>query len=383
MKQWAGFLMGFLLVAFPALAQQTVPKIAQRGLGRAIYRALNDTSSAAASRILVFPTLGYAPETSLELGVRTFSLFYTKNDTAVNRLSEINLFAFVTIRGQFGGLLENAVYTNQNKYFFLGRIRYQQFPLLYYGIGPETLPDKPALVSSDYVQLRQRVLRKVAPDWYAGLEIDIQNLSRVSFDEERSTGLPLPTGSRGSLSTGLGLALVYDDRKNVLNVRKGEFIETGFLVYDRSLGSTFPFRSVVFDGRIYRPLGKPSRVLATELYATFMSGTVPFNNLALLGGENLLRGYYMGRYRDKSLVALQSEIRWLPFGFSKRWGGTLFAGLGTVAPSVTKLQVNQVRWAVGGGVRFLFFQRKDVYLRGDLGITREGTGIYLSLGEAF
>lgn len=367
------------------LAQSTVPKIAQKGIGRIVYQIFNDTSSAETSRILVFPTLGYAPETSLEIGLRTFSLFYAKKDTAVNRLSEITLFSFVTIRGQFGALLDNAVYTNKNNYFFLGRIRYQQFPLLYYGIGPETSPDNPALVSSEYVQLRQRVLRKVIPNWYAGLEVDVQNLGRVSFEPEGSDPLPfpLPVGAQGSFSTGLGLAIVYDDRKNVLNVRKGGFLETGFLLYDRSLGNDFAYRSLVLDGRLYRPIGRPNRILATEIYGTFMAGTIPFNNLALLGGENQMRGYYMGRFRDKNLLVLQSEIRWLPFGFSKRWGGTLFGGLGTVAPELGKLRLDQTKWAVGGGVRFLFFQKKDVYLRGDLGITREGTGIYISLGEAF
>lgn len=114
-----------------------------------------------------------------------------------------------------------------------------------------------------------------------------------------------------------------------------------------------------------------------------MQGNVPFNNLALLGGESTMRGYYLGRYRDKNLLAAQAELRWLPFGFSKRLGGTLFGSLGTIAPTVSQLQLNQVRWAAGGGIRFLFFQKKDVYLRGDLGFTREGTGLYFSLGEAF
>lgn len=372
-----------LVLVFPGLAQQTAPKIAQRGLGRFIYNTLNDTSSAASSKILVFPTLGYAPETSLEIGLRAFSLYYAKNDTSVNRLSEIVLYAFGTLRGQFGGQLENAIYSDRNNYFLLGRARYQQFPLLYYGIGPETRPEHPALVNSSYIQLRQRGLRKVVENWYAGLEIDIQTMYQVSFEPRDPTNFRLPLGGDGSTTLGFGPTLVFDSRKNVLNVRRGAFMEASLLYYQPSFGYDFRFRQILFDGRLYRPLGRPNQVLAMQATGTFMAGTVPFNNLALLGGESTMRGYYLGRYRDKNLLAVQSEVRWLPFGFSKRWGGTLFAGLGTVAPSLDKLQFNQVRWAVGGGVRFLFFQRKDVYLRGDLGITREGTGIYLSLGEAF
>ncbi|RAJ94158.1 surface antigen-like protein [Larkinella arboricola] len=369
------FLLIYGLLISSVWAQGKVVQLAKR--------ILNDTSSAATSKLLVFPTAGYAPETSLEVGIRAFSLFYAKKDTVVNRLSEIVLYSFVTFRGQFGALLENAAYTHKNRYFFLGRARYQQFPLLYYGIGPNTPSSNPALVNSSYIQIRQRILRQVKNNWYAGVEVDFQNISRVSFELDDQPNVELPIGADGSNTVGLGAALVYDDRKNVLNVRKGNFLEAGVLWYRPGFGSDFRYRSLILDGRAYRPLGRPNRVLAVQIAGTFMNGIVPFNNLGLIGGESLMRGYYLGRYRDQNVLAGQAELRWLPFGFSKRWGGTLFAGLGTVAPTVQALQLNYLRWAAGGGIRFLFFQKKDVFLRADLGFTREGTGFYLSLGEAF
>ncbi len=378
-----GCLAGLGFVVSSAWAQQhTLPRYAQRGIGRFVYQTLNDTSSAASSRILVLPAAGFSPETSLEIGVRAFSLYYAKDDTIVNRLSQLTLYGFVTLRGQFGAILENAIYSDRNTYFLLGRVRYQQFPLLYYGIGPDSKPDNPALVNSQYVQIRQRALRKVVGNLYAGAEIDFQSLQRVSFEHVDVNAFELPVGGRGSTTLELGATVVYDDRKNVLNVRKGHFLEAGIL-RNLSFGNEFRFGRVLFDGRIYRALGRRNRVLAFQTVGTFMQGNVPFNNLALLGGESTMRGYYLGRYRDKNLLATQAELRWLPFGFSKRWGGTLFGSLGTVAPTVNQFQLNQVRWAVGGGIRFLFFQNKDVYLRGDLGFTREGTGLYFSLGEAF
>ncbi|SOD92591.1 BamA/TamA family outer membrane protein [Spirosoma fluviale] len=381
-KQVAGCLIGILLAVCPVLAQQHIPKFAQRGLGRFIYQTLNDTSSTASSRVLVFPTAGYAPETSLEIGVRAFSLYYAKDDTLVNRLSEIVLYGFVTLRGQFGAQLENAVYTDKNTYYLLGRARYQQFPLLYYGIGPNSKRANPSLVNSSYVQFRQRALRKVVGNLYAGPEVDFQSLQGVSFEHTDLAAAELPLGGRGSTTLELGVTLVYDNRKNILNVRKGAFFEAAVL---RNVLRTenFGFQRILFDGRLYRPLGTRNRVLALQATGMFINGDVPFNSLALLGGENTMRGYYLGRYRDKNLLAAQAELRWLPFVFSRRWGGTLFGGVGTVAPTVSEVQLNRVRWAVGGGVRFLFFQKKDVYLRADLGITREGTGIYFSLGEAF
>ena len=45
---------------------------------------------------------------------------------------------------------------------------------------------------------------------------------------------------------------VYDNRKNVMNVREGLFAELAFLNYSASLGSTNTFRSTQLDVRYFR-----------------------------------------------------------------------------------------------------------------------------------
>jgi hypothetical protein len=49
--------------------------------------------------------------------------------------------------------------------------------------------------------------------------------------------------------------------------------------------------------------------------------------LALLGGPETMRGYYMGRYRDKQLLAAQVEWR---FSIWWRFIGVGFYGIGDV-----------------------------------------------------
>jgi outer membrane protein assembly factor BamA len=124
---------------------------------------------------------------------------------------------------------------------------------------------------------------------------------------------------------------VYDNRHNVLNVRRGFFSELAYLNYNKRWGSAFNFHYVTFDSRLYRPLGK--QVLALQLAGNFTTGDVPFNQLALIGGETIMRGYYLGRYRDRSYLATQAEYRWLPFPFSRRFGGVVFGAVGSVAPT--------------------------------------------------
>ena len=51
--------------------------------------------------------------------------------------------------------------------------------------------------------------------------------------------------------------------------------------------------------------------------------------LAMMGGESMMRGYYLGRFRDKNMLATQAEYRFLPFAFSNRWGAAAFVLFGS------------------------------------------------------
>jgi hypothetical protein len=364
-----------LISAFPAFPQNFVKKY--------INSIFNDTTDISQPQFLVYPTLAYAPETSWEIGFSSLYVYYSKRDTS-NRLSEINGFTFITLENQFGIWLDHAIYSDQNKWFYLGKIRLQSFPLKYHGIGMDTPKDYLALVDANQIMIKERVLREIRNNFYGGLEFDFQRLSRVAFKpSDEAAEFELPLGAEGSTNFGLGLGLVYDDRHNVLNVRKGHFAELAYLKYLPGL-STFDFNTLIFDARIFRPVGKQN-VLAWQFLGQFNSGEVPFNQLSLMGGDSMMRGYYLGRFRDKNQLATQLEFRMLPLplGFSKRIGASAFAGTATVFPDFSKAAIHKVVWAAGAGLRFLLFPKKDIYTRFDVAFTQEGTGYYLFIGEAF
>jgi hypothetical protein len=364
-----------LLSAFSAFSQNFVK--------RYINSIFNDTTDISQPQFLVYPTLAYAPETSWEIGFSSLYVYYARRDTS-NRLSEINGFTFVTLENQFGIWLDHAIYSDQNKWFFLGKIRLQSFPLKYHGIGMDSPKDYLALVDANQIMIKERVLREIRNNFYGGLEVDLQRLSRVDFKpSEEAPEFEMPLGAEGSTNFGIGLGLVYDDRHNVLNVRKGHFAELAYLRYLPGL-STFDFNTLILDTRIFRPVGKQN-VLAWQLLGQFNSGEVPFNQLALMGGDSMMRGYYLGRFRDKNQLATQLEFRMLPLplGFSKRIGASVFAGTATVFPDFSKAAIHKVVWAAGAGLRFLLFPKKDIYTRFDVAFTQEGPGYYLFIGEAF
>jgi hypothetical protein len=357
----------------------------RKGFGRRVMaygqRFLNDSLDGGKARFLLYPVFAYSPETSLEVGVSGLYLYNARKNPD-NRLSEIQAFMFATVNEQYGAWFDHFLYGHEDRWFFLGRLRFQRFPLFYYGVGPQARKEDETVLQANYTLIKERVLRKVLPDLFVGLELDYQQLYNVRFANEAEESHRNLPGGRGTSNLGLGFGIVYDSRHNPLNVRKGAFAELAYLHYDNAWGSEFSFNTVVADVRLFRNIRK-NQVLALQASGAFMGGEVPFNQLAMLGGEMLMRGYYTGRFRDRNFVAAQAEYRWLPFPFSKRFGGVLFASAGTVSPETSMLAREQWHPAVGAGLRFLVFPKKDIFIRADFALTPEGTGLYIYTGEAF
>ena len=371
----------FLLGSFVLLQQHAQ---AQNFAKRYLNSIFNDTTSIEEPQLIVYPVFAYAPETSWEIGFSSLYVYYAKKDTS-NRLSEINGFTFFTLENQYGLFFDHAIYSHQDRWFFLGKLRFQSFPLYYHGIGLQAPEEALANVEGIQILLKERVLRKIRKNLFLGLELDYQQLSRVDFVSNPNQGaFDRPLGSEGSTNFGIGLGLVRDDRHNVLNVRKGFFSELALLHYNPTWGSTFKFTSILSDTRYFKPMGR-NQVLAAQLLGQFNTGDVPFNQLALLGGESIMRGYYLGRFRDNNQLAAQVEYRFLPIplGFTDRVGAAVFAGAGSVFNDFGHLRLDNLAVSGGAGLRFLLFPKKDIWVRTDLAFTREGTGFYIFIGEAF
>lgn len=370
----------FVVLGIPGLA--TVAQQDEGFIVRTWNTIFHDTTATERPKFIAYPTLAYSPETKWEIGASALYVYYANEDLG-NRLSEINAFTFITLEEQYGLWLDHALYSNQSRWFFLGRARFQKFPLLYYGEGPDVTGEELARIDAGSISIRERVLRNIKGPLYLGLETDFQRLSNVEFMTlAQEDSYDRPNGLGAYTNFGFGLGFVYDDRHNVLNVRKGFFGETGFLRYARGWGSDFVFTNYFLDARYYIPVNE-TQVLASQFYFSEANGDPPFNQLSLMGGESLMRGYYLGRYRDNVLVAAQTEYRFLPFPFSKRWGAAAFLGVGTVSDSFSQIKMDLLKVTGGTGVRFLLFQNKDIFTRFDIAFSEDGPGYYVFIGEAF
>ena len=371
------FLSQFTLVSVSAQINKDGDGVFKRYFNKLI----NDTNDLSAPKFMTYPTLAYSPETRWEIGFSSLYIYSAKRDL-LNRLSEVKAFTFYTLENQYGIWLDHMLYTDKNTWFFLGRARYQSFPLLYFGIGPDSQSERISLIDGNYSLFRERFLRAVIPSLYVGLELDYQRLSSVKYKDVTPNHQQPSVGANGSTNLGLGLGILYDNIHNALNPRKGIYSEWAVLNYNGDFGSDFNFTSYIIDNRFYVPV-KKNTVLAAQLYGQFTLGNAPFNMLSLMGGESLMRGYYLGRYRDKNLIAGQLEYRILPFKFSRRWGASAFMAAGQVYDENETFQFKNLLPTGGLGLRFLVFPEKDIYTRIDVAFTEEGRGIYFFIGEAF
>ena len=98
-----------LLIVLYTLSQVVYSQATkQHFVVRYFNKFINDSTDKSKIQTLVYPTVGYAPETKWEFGASTVVVGYAKKDTN-NRLSEINGFTFLTSEKQYGGVIEHAL----------------------------------------------------------------------------------------------------------------------------------------------------------------------------------------------------------------------------------------------------------------------------------
>ena len=83
---------------------------------------------------------------------------------------------------------------------------------------------------------------------------------------------------------------------------------------------------------------------------------------------------------DRQLAAAQLEYR---FPIYKRFAGVAFAAMGSVTHRWSNWQSDYLRYTLGGGLRFVLLPEDKIRLRFDIGVGKNTSAFYLTVGEAF
>jgi len=298
------------------------------------------------------------------------------------RTSNLPLTGQYTIENKYLFFSGFEIFSPQEKYMLTGNIRIQSFPSLYFGIGPDTPKSNEEEFSYSQILLEPLLLKNLFVKYlFFGGGIRYNKISNVEPLQGALLATSGQSGALGSTSSGLELAIIYDSRDNLLNATTGHFISLTRGFYGGWLGSTHDFQLTKLDFRQYiQPFGTPSDILGVHFLSQFSSGDTPLQDMGQLGGHEIMRGYFDGRYTDRHLIATQVEWR---HKLSHRWGVVGFLGVGNVAPSLDAFDFGTIRTSTGVGLRFLVDEEENLNLRLDFAVGNEKLNYYFKIAEAF
>ncbi len=338
-------------------------------------------------RRIFLPVVVYTPETHLGFGGLGVALWKNLHPELHTRTSNAEMLFLYTSRQQLILIPRYTIFTSGEKWMFEGfGEELINFRDNYYGIGDKTPITNEERITYNVLGWENRVGRKLFKDkrLFVGMETrfiyfyDLRTEPNGLLETNRNTGY------HGSTSVGLGPALTWDERDNVVNASKGFYWDFRYSAYSKALGGSVNYHRVIFDFRKYFTVNTKMRhILAFQLYGNFVRGEVPFKELAELGGPRVLRGYYRGCFRDNYLTAFQTEYR-MPL--YKRLGFVAFAGAAKVYDQ-NSVDFENMHFSYGGGLRFTINKKERLNLRLDWGhgdASRSGTGyFYLGFAESF
>ncbi len=327
-----------------------------------------------------YPYVFYTPETQLAFGAGGIIVFYTKSDDPNLKPSKIGFGGFYSTNKQYKISANPALYFNENKLFIRTPISFGVFIDKFWGIGNDTQENgteqyERETIAASFILQSPPILFSASR---SGLIIDYDKTTITDKKENELIKNDSIVGNNGGELFGIGYDLTWDSRDNIFFPNKGGYQYFKLIAY--SGFSDYSFGFLELDVSRYMSF-KEDHVFAFNFYMSAAFGTVPFYKLPALGGQNRMRGYFYGRYRDNFYATLQLEYRQY---FSKRFGFVAFGGLGDVSSEFITYDFSNLKYSVGGGLRYLFNKKQKINLRMDIAIGKDGnTGIYFGLEEAF
>ena len=335
----------------------------------------------------------YNPEASLGIGGALLASFkINKKDTVAYR-SFLPIGFNLSINGTIIVAGAGTFFFNQNKFRIYSSYSYRNEPAHYYGKGYEAISqtyrsDTTTFFRKESVLFNPRFMWQIVPHLFAGPLLDI-NYTRVSRVSEGVSEDPYFRQFRNKyLNIGTGGLIQYDTRDDIATPSRGMLVSMMGKIFGKYLGGAYNYELLELEYRQFQPLFKRA-ILAWTAKSQMGFGKVPFTELPYFGSPFDLRGYYLGKYRDKSMAYGIVEFRHM-FGsdadlkqgrLKSKFGYVAWLGTGTIGR--TPIQWNKWKLNYGAGIRIQIQPRKN--FRFDIGKEHGVKGLlfYMNMTEAF
>jgi outer membrane protein assembly factor BamA len=345
-------------------------------LARQAHTTETDSVHTSRSGIYPLPFAFYTPETGLAGGVAALYLY---RDSSSPRASSLTADVIYTQKKQFIAEIAGDQYFAEGCYRLITDLLFQKYPNKLFGIGNNTPESLEETCTPQTFLLKAVLYKNFSSHVNVGPAIRYESVSMRETAPDGILASGVLPGSRGGISAGLGIVVNWDSRDNTFATQSGSFYQLTTLFYRSTFGSDFSYDDVQIDARQFFTICS-DHVIAVQGVGEFIDGSAPFQSYARFGGQNLMRGYYDGRYRDKNGVSLQAEYR-IPVWW--RFGIVGFAGMAQVTDQISRFALDRFWFSGGVGLRFAWNPEERINLRLDYGAGSNASGMYITMTEAF
>lgn len=234
------------------------------------------------------------------------------------------------------------------------------YPSYFWGIGNDTKEEDKILVDFRNIRIIGSFDYNIYKKMYVGGSYTLNNYLDIKPVND-SLYIDNEYAANEGVQSGLGIRFFRESRDNRIRARKGSYINVTYDIYGKYIGSDFNYTALTMDSRKFvTPI--PQLTIAGQFFSEMKTGDVPIQSMAVVGGTERMRGIYENRYRDKTVVMGQVELR-----FPIVWivSGVVYGGMGQVAPTYANMKMNSFKYGYGTGFRVLIDKATDSVLRFD------------------
>ncbi len=332
------------------------------------------------------PGVGYKLVTKVTAVASVNASFYLgkTSDTYISSITTYSEYSI--LNHQIIIPVVSNIWSDENKFNWLGDLRYYKYPSFTYGLGGRSSLANPDKVDYSYFRVYQEALKRIQSDFYAGLGYNLDYHTNIS-DQGTGDFQQYNNHATTTASSGLLVHLLFDARQNVNNPPRGYYASIIYRSNMKFLGSDQNWQSVILDFRKYIKLQPYSdNILAFWSYNWFtFGGKAPYFDLPSTGWDtysDLGREYIQGRLRGTGLIYLEAEYR---FGITKNGllGGVVFTNAQSVADYPSN-KYDLILPGAGVGLRIKINTLSRANFGIDYGIGNDGSqGFFFHLCEVF
>ena len=323
----------------------------------------------------VVPIIDYDPTFSASLGVVAQAFYKLSPADTISPSSSTGIFGIYTFNGTYflGAFQKFHIAEDRWRVLLaggLGSVNFQYWQELPVAGGSFIGFNTEATIAA------VRAERKVFDQLYAGVSA-VYTSTRTAYD--LPDWVPDSLRSEEVSMHNFGYQLTYDRRDHQYNPHGGYHLIFKHSIFPEWLNGVSTFHGFAITYNHYYPIRGERHILATRFRANISAGEVPFTGQNVVGQDDI-RGYTSGKYRDNQVYAMQAEYRWR---FYRRFGAVGFFGLATATENLGSLTKNELLPGGGIGFRYMMIPGERINVGIDVAFGKEDWGLYFRIGEAF